>query len=226
MSITVEKSPVVRADGEYTPQIPGEVWTRLTAPGIHPKALAFYTWMQTKPCGWELGNREQMSNALGGTDKGWSVHIVRQCITSLKRVGLYLVDRVNDLAGHFVTTCRALTMPSSQVTPEVESEEAGPPADIPPLREKKRERHALRLPRLGKPHDPATCPREAAGKPCRDCAAAAAERRPEKSSAATHPAPAPVATVIAAALGATGTECEHGHLPGRCGQCRYRAARG
>jgi hypothetical protein len=220
MSIIVAEKLTAFPDGEWVPAAPRVIREKLRN---DPWSLALWLEAQSKPEGWAMGDRDQMASEIG-----WPVYRIRRAITGLRLAGLYLVERIQDAAGRWSTACRfvASLVASPQVTPKADSPKVGDPAGIPPVRESKRERHALRLPRLARPHDPATCPREAAGKPCRDCAAAAAERRPEKSSAATHPAPAPVAAVIAAALGATGTECEHGHLPGRCGQCRYRAARG
>jgi hypothetical protein len=204
--------------GEFAPMIPAQVWEDLKN---SPSGLRLYAWMLQKPVGWDFGNREQMAR-----DSGLKVGSVRTGIRDLIAAGYYIAERIQVEAGHWIRQCKIIAQRIVAGHTEGSLPKVGDTAHIPPVRESKRERHAIRRPRLARPHDPAACPREAAGKPCRDCAAAAAERQPEKPSAATHPAPAPVAAVIAAALGATGTECEHGHLPGRCGQCRYRAARG
>jgi hypothetical protein len=216
MSITVAEKLTEAPAGEFAPMIPAQVWDDLKH---SPSGLRLYAWLQQKPAGWEFGNRDQMAR-----DSGLKVGSIRTGIRDLVAAGYYLVEHIQTEAGRWITQCKIVARRIVAGQTEGSLREVGDAARIPPPREKKRERHALRPPRLARPHDPATCPREAAGKPCRHCAAAAAALVPEKPSAATHPAPAPVAAVIAAALGATGSECEHGALPGRCAFCRRRAA--
>jgi hypothetical protein len=216
MSIVVAEKLTEAPAGGFAPMIPAQVWDDLKN---SPSGLRLYAWMQQKPAGWEFGGRDQMAR-----DSGLPVGSIRTGIRDLIAAGYYLAERVQIEAGRWITQCKIFAQRIVAGHTEGSLREVGNPARIPPPREKKRERHALRSPRLPRPHDPATCPREAANQPCRDCAAAAAARKPEKPSAATHPAPPPVADVLAAALGETGTECEHGVLPGRCAFCRRRAA--
>jgi hypothetical protein len=225
MSITIEKSPVIREDHEFAPQVTAA--TRAALRQVHWSAGQLYMEVQSLPDGFALAD-EWLRARLG-----WTVNRLREAKHGLIMAGLYVWEDIHDAEGQLRRACRYLTnvireAASPQVKPSGGVATVGQPPQIPPVREKKRERHGLRLPRLarpGAPHDPATCPREAANQACRNCAAWVADHaQPEKPTAATHPAPRPVHEVIAVALGQTGTECEHGHLPSRCGNCRARAA--
>lgn len=185
MSVIVAEKLHTAPAGEFAPMLPADVRLALRN---DPWALHLYAEAQSKPEGWAMGDRDRMA-----ADMGWPVYRVRRAITGLRRAGLYLVERVQDLGGRWSTVCRFVasvtSAVSAQVTPKADIPKDGLPTGTPPSRERKREGRTV--------HSPATCKREAAGLPCRQCATvAAAESRPENRCAPTHPAERPVADVL------------------------------
>jgi hypothetical protein len=148
-------------DGEWVPSVPRDVRLALRD---DPWSLALWIEAQARPQGWQTGNRQQMA-----ADMGWPVYRIRKAIAGLRRVGLYLVTRMQDAAGRWSTVCQLVArLASPQVAPEAHYPAAGRPAPIPPMSGSKRE--------SGRPaHSPITCARNAAGLACRDCGKAQRE---------------------------------------------------
>ena len=215
MTITVAEKITRAPAGEFAPMLPRAIREALR---FNSDALALWAEAQSNPLGWSMGDREVMA-----ADMGWSVYRVRRAINGLIRAGLYVVEKLRDAAGRWSTVCRILATlgASPQVEPQADSPKVGHAADIPPARDRKREG-----PPAGPvPHNPATCWREAAGLPCRWCAAyvAAAPRWPAKAPSSA-PASRPVAEVLAPQPMPTRpaverVECEHGRRAVACLAC-------
>lgn len=209
MSVIVAEKITAAPAGEFAPMVPREIREALRD---NSPALALWTEAMSKPEGWLMGSRDRIAELMC-----WPVYRVRKAIRGLVDAGLYLVDRIQDAAGRFSTVCRFVaSLASSQVTPKADIPKAGKPARTPPSRRIKREGRIGG----GSLHSPQTCKREAAGLPCRQCAAvAAAAKLVEKPSTATLPASRPAADV----LRDEHDECEHGATPHRCAFCRRAA---
>lgn len=181
MSVIVAEKITRAPDGEWAPPVPRAIREALRG---NSDALALWIEAQSKPAGWSMGTRERIADAIG-----WTRYRVRRAIAGLRAAGLYLVERVQDAGGRWSTACRFVaSLPSSQVRPKAGIPTAGIPAAIPPSTENKR----------GGPHQPATCYRERAGLPCRECAAYVAAQRvtPRWPAPAHHPSERPVADVL------------------------------
>lgn len=209
MTIIVAEKITRAPAGEWAPPVPRAIREALRS---NSDALALWIEAQSKPAGWSMGTRERMADAMG-----WTRYRIRRAIGGLRAAGLYLVDRVQDAGGRWSTACRFVAnLPSLQVGPKAGLPDAGIPAAIPLSTESKR----------AAPHLPATCLREAAGLPCRDCAKYVAAQRIWKwpAAPATSPAARPVGDVLAAERRpardvAARVECEHGRRRVACLAC-------
>lgn len=206
MTIALAKSEIPRAVGEWAPAAPAHIRAALS-----DRALRVWLEVHARPDGWTFAARDVQAELFGMSTYGY-----RRALTELRRLGLYLVERIRDAGGRWSTQTTFLTS-SPQVTPKAGFPAVGTSAGIPPI---------TRMKRGAGEHTPATCRREAAGKSCRQCGKArrAAELQAVKADAAARRQASLMVLAERANPTPAPAECEHGTIPTRCAYCRRAAS--